>query len=122
MKESRTTEAELPHYIRAPFLKVICKQLHIIKYCNYFLKLELKQINGSDYQGNCPWCNEKKTLLVNRVTGTSTCLSCGVKGDFFDTITEYWGYDLGFTLKLLAQQFKNAEKFTKAASEQGGAL
>jgi len=120
MKESRT--ADLPLYMRALLLGEICNRLNIIKYCNHFLKLELKQTTGTVYKGSCPWCGEKESLLCNQINGICTCVSCGIKADFFDIITKHWEYDLSFTLKLLSQQLKKAGEFAQAAPTQGGAV
>ena len=118
MKESRTPE--LPLYMRALLLGEICSRLDIIKYLNFFLKLNFKQTTGTTYKGICPWCSEKESLLCNQINGTCGCESCGEKADFFDMITKQWEYDLGFTLKLLSWQFKKAEEFGQAAPVQGG--
>lgn len=122
MKEPRTTTPDLPLYMRALLLAEICSRLDIITYCNYFLKLDLKHTTGTVYKGTCPWCSKKESLLINRINGTCTCVTCGIEADFFDIITKHWDFDLWFTLKLLAWQLKEAEEITQAAPIQGGAL
>ena len=124
MNKFPTINIELTLYMKNLLLGEICKRLDIIKYCNYFLKLELKQTKGDTYKGNCPWCGKKEVLFCNKTNGTSRCESCGIEADFFDIITKHWDFDLGFTLKLISWQLVKAGEYvqsgTGSASLPGG--
>jgi len=116
MNKFPTINIELTLYMKNLLLGEICKRLDIIKYCNYFLKLELKQAQGDTYKGSCPWCGKKEVLFCNKITGNSRCESCGIEADFFDIITKYWDFDLSFTLKLISWQLLKAGEYRQSGT------
>lgn len=117
MNKSQTIKPPLVPYMRALLLEQVTSRLDIIKYCNSFLYLELKQAIEPVYKGICPWCGKTEVFCCHKTAGTCYCESCETMADFFDIITKHWNFDFSFSLDLLALEL---EKAGKAPGSGGG--
>lgn len=113
-----TVKPSLVPWMRALLLEQVTNHLDIIKYCNSFLNLELKPVNGVVSRGTCPWCGKTEVFCCHKTAGTCYCESCETMADFFDIITKHWNFDFSFSLDLLALELGKAGRTPGPGGEE----
>ena len=101
----------LSNHLLAVVLKEICKYTNVITLCNSKpLYLDLKKKGMSHYQGNCPWCKEVGSFLLDKKTGGCACTSCWKEGDVLDLACLSYELPFARTFDLLTESVEYLKK------------